>query len=72
MTTKRTPKQHSYSCFINWFDCGQQKRSLFTYTSTHRANSKANYVDAIKQWHNKNGLYGMPSVLEDSAYRIDW
>ena len=72
MNNKKVPKCHSYLCFINWFDGGAQRRDMFTYTSTHRANSKANYVDALNQWHKKNGPYGMPSVLDGSSYRIDY
>lgn len=63
------PKTNTYSCMIVSNE-NDNRPQMFIYTSTHRAGSKANADDAIRQWKDKHGGYGWADVMYGSVYRI--
>lgn len=63
------PKANTYSCMIVSNE-NDNRPQMFTYTSAHRAGSKANERDAINLWKSKHNGYGWAEVVYGSVYRI--
>lgn len=62
--------EHTYSCVIVHGGIDGNFTDPFMYASTHRAGSKANADDALRQWKRDNGNNGWAEIEHGSVYRV--
>lgn len=63
-------KSHIYSCIMAHGSSYGGNNSPFTYTSTHKAGSRGNIADAIKQFKRERGDLSWVEVDTDSIYKV--
>lgn len=61
---------HTYSCIMAHGSSYGGNTSPFTYTSTHKAGSRGNIMDAIEQFKFERGDLSWVEVEPKSIYKV--